>query len=48
MKFIQERLGHGSYQITADVYSHISKRLDEKSMANYESYFNQITTFNKN
>ncbi|MFC4387482.1 tyrosine-type recombinase/integrase [Gracilibacillus marinus] len=42
MKFIQERLGHGSYQITADVYSHISKRLDEKSMARYEDYFNEI------
>ncbi|WP_371069106.1 tyrosine-type recombinase/integrase [Sediminibacillus sp. JSM 1682029] len=44
MKFIQERLGHGSYQITADVYSHISKRLDEKSMARYEAYFDQITS----
>ncbi|UOQ85655.1 site-specific integrase [Gracilibacillus salinarum] len=46
MKFIQERLGHGSYQVTADVYSHISKRLDEKSMAKYEYYFNQITFSN--
>nr|WP_269435869.1 tyrosine-type recombinase/integrase [Gracilibacillus suaedae] len=36
MKFIQERLGHGSYQITADVYSHISKRLDKESMEKYE------------
>ncbi|SFM36252.1 Phage head-tail joining protein [Gracilibacillus orientalis] len=43
IKFIQERLGHGSYQITADVYSHISKRLDEQAMTKYEEYFNQIT-----
>lgn len=42
MKFIQERLGHGSYQITADVYSHISKRIDEKSMNKSEEYFNEI------
>ncbi|WP_277674116.1 site-specific integrase, partial [Piscibacillus halophilus] len=42
MKYIQERLGHGSYQITADVYSHISKRLDEKEMNKYEEYINQI------
>lgn len=34
MKFVQERLGHGNYQITADVYSHISKRLDQKSIEN--------------
>ncbi|WHX64504.1 hypothetical protein QNH33_08705 [Peribacillus frigoritolerans] len=26
MKYIQERLGHGSMQITADVYSHIRKK----------------------
>lgn len=25
MKYLQERLGHGSYQITADVYSHVSQ-----------------------
>ncbi|ENH96681.1 hypothetical protein J416_09294 [Gracilibacillus halophilus YIM-C55.5] len=46
MKYIQERLGHGSYQITADVYSHISKRLDKQSMEKYESYLNQITSSN--
>lgn len=42
MKIIQERLRHGSYQITADVYSHISKRLDKESMEKYESHFNVI------
>ncbi|MGF9907241.1 site-specific integrase [Brevibacillus porteri] len=34
MKYIQERLGHGTMQITADVYAHISlksrKRQHEK------------------
>ncbi len=30
MKYIQERLGHGSYQITADAYTHVSKRMDQK------------------
>ncbi|MFB1049487.1 tyrosine-type recombinase/integrase [Paraliobacillus sp. JSM ZJ581] len=44
MKFIQERLGHRSYQITADIYSHISKRLDQKSMKRYEAYLGQITS----
>jgi integrase len=26
MKYVQERLGHGSMQITSDVYSHVSKK----------------------
>lgn len=42
MKFIQERLGHGSYQITADVYSHISIRLNKDPIDKYESHFNEI------
>ncbi len=42
MKSIQERVGHGSYQITADVYSHISKRLDEKEMNKFENHMNDI------
>ncbi|MDP5273989.1 site-specific integrase [Chengkuizengella sp. 2205SS18-9] len=29
MKYIQERLGHGSIQITSDVYAHISKKSNE-------------------
>lgn len=43
MKFIQERLGHGSYQITADVYSHVSKRIDHTAMTKYEAHLNEIT-----
>ncbi|TGB04716.1 site-specific integrase [Halobacillus salinus] len=42
MKYIQERLGHGSMQITADVYSHVSKKIDQASMKKYEDYMNNI------
>lgn len=38
MKYIQERLGHGSIQITADVYSHISKKLEKDHMDKFETY----------
>ncbi|WP_050181353.1 site-specific integrase [Domibacillus robiginosus] len=36
MKYIQERLGHGSMGITADVYSHISKKLEQGNLQRYE------------
>jgi integrase len=36
MKFVQEQLGHRSMQITADVYSHISKKLAERNMNRIE------------
>lgn len=36
MKYVQERLGHGSIQITSDVYSHISKKLEVENMKRYE------------
>lgn len=42
MKYLQERLGHGSMQITSDVYSHISKKLDKAAMTNFEEYMNSI------
>lgn len=38
MKYIQERLGHGSAQITADVYAHISKKIEKDTMSNFEDY----------
>ncbi len=34
MKYLQERLGHGSYEITVDVYSHVSKKMEEKILPN--------------
>jgi integrase len=38
MKYIQERLGHGSMNITADVYAHVSKKLKAKTLDKYEEY----------
>lgn len=38
IKFVQEQLGHGSVQITSDVYAHISKKLEKRSMDKYEQY----------
>ncbi|MCC3381059.1 tyrosine-type recombinase/integrase, partial [Paenibacillus farraposensis] len=38
MKYVQERLGHGGIQITADVYAHISKKIEMNSIKKYESF----------
>lgn len=40
IKFVQEQLGHGSIQITSDVYSHISKKLEKRNMDKIEEYKN--------
>jgi integrase len=42
MKTLQERLGHGSYQVTADVYSHVSKKMELKAIDKYEDYIKDI------
>ncbi|MCV2515325.1 site-specific integrase [Bacillus subtilis] len=42
MKYIQERLGHKSMMVTADVYSHVSKKLDQNRIKNYENYVSSI------
>jgi integrase len=42
MKSLQERLGHGSYQITADVYAHVSKKIEAKAIEKYEEYMKNI------
>ncbi|WP_286164700.1 MULTISPECIES: hypothetical protein [Clostridia] len=47
MKYIQERLGHGSIMITSDIYSHISKKMDQKNMAQFEKYINNILNSSK-
>ena len=31
IKYIQIQLGHGSYQITADVYAHVSSKIKKKT-----------------
>nr|WP_240939762.1 hypothetical protein [Bacillus tequilensis] len=42
MKYVQERLGHKSIQVTSDIYSHISKKIDRDSMNKYEDYISTI------
>lgn len=42
MKYIQERLGHGSMQITSDVYAHVSKKIETESIGKFEDHMNQI------
>ncbi|WP_337912567.1 site-specific integrase [Paenibacillus arenosi] len=42
MKYLQERLGHGSMQITSDVYLHISKKLEARNMDKYEDKLNAL------
>ncbi|WP_260399013.1 hypothetical protein [Peribacillus simplex] len=43
MKYIQERLGHGSMQITADVYSHISKKIEhDTTMDKFEEHMKNV------
>ncbi|WP_445739036.1 tyrosine-type recombinase/integrase [Paenibacillus sp. FSL K6-4396] len=42
IKFVQEQLGHGSVQITSDVYAHISKKLEKRNMDKYEEYTSLI------
>ncbi|OAH59366.1 hypothetical protein AWH49_18540 [Domibacillus aminovorans] len=32
MKYVQERLGHGSIAITADVYAHVSKKIESGNL----------------
>jgi len=41
LKHVQERLGHGSIQITADVYGHISKKIEREKMNRFEDYYNR-------
>lgn len=43
MKFIQERLGHGSMRITSDVYAHISKKVETDNMNKFEKHMQNIT-----
>ncbi|QHT61736.1 site-specific integrase [Paenibacillus lycopersici] len=43
MKYVQEQLGHGSIQITSDVYSHISKKLEAKNTDKIDAYVDGLT-----
>jgi integrase len=42
LKYVQERLGHGSIQITSDVYSHISKKIEKDRLEKYEEYMESV------
>lgn len=42
MKYIQERLGHGSIQITSDIYAHVSKKIEKDTMVKYEEYMKNV------
>lgn len=42
MKYVQERLGHGSIQITSDVYAHISKKIETDTMGKYKEYMKNV------
>jgi integrase len=42
LKYVQERLGHGSIQITADVYSHISKKIEKERSDKFEEHMKKI------
>lgn len=42
MKYVQVRLGHGSIQITSDVYAHISKKIEKDRMGKFEEYMKSV------
>lgn len=46
MKYVQEQLGHGSIQITSDVYAHISYKIQEENIARFEEYTKNILNQN--
>lgn len=42
MKYIQEALGHGSMQITSDIYTHVSKKIEKDSIEKFENHTKKI------
>lgn len=38
IKYVSERLGHASVKITADTYLHVTKKIEDDSLALYEHY----------
>lgn len=38
MKEVQERLGHKSIQITSDIYSHVTRKMETVSIAKFDDY----------
>lgn len=42
MKYIQEVLGHGSMQITSDIYTHVSKKIESDAIEKFEDHTKNI------
>ncbi|MBJ6919075.1 tyrosine-type recombinase/integrase, partial [Vibrio cholerae] len=42
LKYIQERLGHKSIEMTTNVYSHISDKINEDSISEFEKYMSNV------
>ncbi|WP_277585798.1 integrase [Psychrobacillus antarcticus] len=42
IKYIQKQLEHGSYQITADVYAHVSSKINKKNTERVNSRLNDV------
>ena len=42
MKVIQERLGHKSEAITSEVYSHVTKKMNDDAKENFEKYIKNV------
>ncbi|PFG13038.1 site-specific integrase [Bacillus sp. es.036] len=42
MKYVQNRLGHGSMEITSNVYAHVSKKIETDTLERYEEYMKNI------
>ncbi|PZL70374.1 site-specific integrase, partial [Enterococcus plantarum] len=38
IKFVSERLGHSTINMTANVYLHISKKMETDSIDRYENF----------
>lgn len=42
---IWEKLGHGSMQITSDVYAHVSKKIAARSIDKFDEYIKKLNNF---
>ncbi|WP_342578667.1 tyrosine-type recombinase/integrase [Psychrobacillus sp. FSL K6-2843] len=42
IKYIQKQLGHGSQQITSDVYAHLSKKMNKKNTEQVNERLNDV------
>ncbi|WP_175393353.1 tyrosine-type recombinase/integrase [Brevibacillus laterosporus] len=38
IKYVSERLGHASVKVTADTYLHVTKKIEDDALSQYERY----------